>query len=601
MTTNNKRGASDTNFTNLTFDEIKNKLVQRAKIYHSDTYNDFNKTSFGSMMMDMIALVGEQLSFYTQFVANENYINTSRTQEAASAAAAKEGIQISNKYTSVGMMKVYVRVPASTGLLGPDKNYQLTILRGAVFSNAAGSTFTSTEDAIVDLSPDKIIGTEFTGDSTRSTYYVTEVDVPVISGEDRVMSVEVGTYRRFLKLEVKDDTVSSIVQVVDSNGNEYYEVPNLSQSVIYKEVLNRKSNDPTAPARLTPVPAPRRFEVRHEGSRTFLVFGFGSESDLKVKDVANPSDLSLQRTGRSYVSDIAFDPSRLLASNKFGVSPQNTTLTITYKSNTAANSNAAAGSVDTVLSAELLFNNETDLDSQKIEFIRASLSCTNKESINGSLAFGSTQEIAETIRSAKGARGRAVTLQDYVSLCYTMPSSFGSVYRASVMKDENDLKRNLNLFIISQDENGHLEQPSSVLKNNLKRWLNSGRMISDTIDIFSAKIINFGIFFDVVLNTKSNKATALSEIRRFLFTELKLTSPQIGEYFSIGEIEKILNSMRIISRVNSVKIVSKDGEGYSDIRYSVRSNTSHDGGLIYIPEDFIWEVKYEDDITGKIL
>jgi hypothetical protein len=598
---NNKRGSSDTNFTGVTFDEIKARLVNRAKIYYPEAYKDFSKTSFGSLMMDMMALVGEQLNFYTQFIANENYISTSRTQEAYSAAAAKEGIQISNKYTSVGTVKIFIRIPAAASMLGPDTNYQLTLLRGAIFASAAGATFTTLEDAIIDFDPKKIIGTEFTGDASRNTYYVTEIEVPVESGEERTLSVEVGTYRRFLKLEVKDDTVTSIVSVTDSNGNEFFEVPNLSQDVIYREVLNRKSNDPTAPARLVPTPAPRRFEVRHEGDRTFLVFGFGSESTLKVKEVANPSDLSLKRTGRKYVSDIAFDPSRLLASNKFGVSPQNTTLTIIYRSNTAENSNAAVNTVDRVISAELLFNDESNLDREKINFIRSSMSCNNEDPINGSLTFNSTQEIAETIRSAKGARGRAVTLQDYVSLCYTMPSKFGSVYRASVMKDENDLKRNLNLFIISQDQNGLLESPSTVLRSNLKKWLNAGRMISDTLDIFPAKIINLGIFFDVVLTTQSNKVTALSEIRRFLFSEMKLSSPQIGEFFSIGEVEKILNSMPIIARVNSVKVVSKDGTDYSDIRYDVRSNISHDGSLMYVPGDFIWEVKYEEDITGKIL
>lgn len=601
MTENNKRGTSDTNFTGVTFDEIKNRLVNRAKIYYPEAYKDFSRTSFGSLMMDMMALVGEQLNFYTQFVANENYIATTRTQEAYSAAAAKEGIQISNKYTSVGMVKVYIRIPASSSMLGPDTNYQLTLLRGAIFASASGATFTTLEDVIVDFDPKKIIGTEFTGDASRNTYYVTEIEVPVESGEERTMSAEVGTYRRFLKLEVKDDTVTSIVSVRDSNGNEFFEVPNLSQDVIYREVLNRKSNDPTSPARLVPTPAPRRFEVRHEGDRTFLVFGFGSESTLKTKDVANPSDLSLKRTGRKYVSDIAFDPSRLLASNKFGVSPQDTTLTIVYRSNTSDNSNAAANTIDRVISAELLFNDESNLDQEKIDFVRSSLSCNNEEPINGSLTFNSTQEIAETIRSAKGARGRAVTLQDYVSLCYTMPSKFGSVYRASVMKDENDLKRNLNLFIISQDQNGFLQNPSTVLKNNLKRWLNAGRMISDTIDIFPAKIINLGIFFDVVLTTQTNKVTALSEIRKFLFSEMKLSSPQIGEYFSIGEVEKVLSTMSIISRVNSVKIIAKDGTDYSDIRYNVKSNISHDGSLMYIPSDFIWEIKYEEDITGKIL
>lgn len=596
----NSRGSSDTNFTSITFDEIKQRLINRAKIYYPDRYQDFNDTSFGSMMLDMVALVSEQLNFYTQFVANENYIETTRTVQGYTSAAAKEGIQISNKYTSVGEVKVFARVPADPSLVGPDKNYQFTILRGTVFSNNTGAVFTSLEDVVVNLDSKNVVGTEFTDDASRVTYYVIPVVIPVESGEERILSAEVKTYRKFLKLEVKDDTVSSITRVVDSNGNEYYEVPNLSQDVIYREVQNMDASNIAAPSKLVPFPAPRRFEVRHEGERTFLVFGFGSESDLKVKEVANPSDLVLKRSGRNYVSDIAFDPSRLLANNKFGVSPQNTTLTISYKSNTSDNSNAAAGTITNIVSSELLFEKESELDREKIEFIRNSLSCENESAINGSLEYNSTQEVSESIRAARGSRGRAVTLQDYISLCYTMPSKFGSVYRASVVRDENDLKRNLNLFIISQSPENHLEMPSNTLKNNLKNWLNAGRMVSDTIDIFSAKILNFGIFFDVALNTKVNKVTALSQIRSELFEEIKLSAPQIGEYFSIGEIEKILNGIKIISRVNSVKIINKEGTNYSGNRYDVVPNLSKDGSLIYIPQDCIWEIKFEKDITGKI-
>ena len=115
-----------------------------------------------------------------------------------------------------------------------------------------------------------------------------------------------------------------------------------------------------------------------------------------------------------------------------------------------------------------------------------------------------------------------------------------------------------------------------------------------------SSLLNFGIFFDVALNTKVNKVTALSQIRSELFEEIKLSAPQIGEYFSIGEIEKILNGIKIISRVNSVKIINKEGTNYSGNRYDVVPNLSKDGSLIYIPQDCIWEIKFEKDITGKI-
>ena len=596
----NKRGLSGTNYTNVSFEEIKETLVNRAKKYYPDTYQDFNQSSFGSMMMDMLAMMGEQLNFYTQFVANENFLETSRTSEGLVSAARNNGIEIFNKFTSVGSVRIYSRVPSDASFSGPDKNYAHTILKGMTISADSGVQYTTTKDVTINLDPKKLISSEFTSDGSRTNYYTYAVDVPVVSGENRTISVEVGTYRKFLKVEVKDTSITEILSVVDSNGNEFYEVENLSQNVIYKEIANRDPSSADTVNRLVPFPVPRRFTVQHEGERTFIVFGFGSENSLKIKQVADPSDLAIKMTGKNYITDNSFDPSKLTQTEKFGVSPENTTLTITYRSSNLENSNTGVKTLNNIISSEIVFPNEDSLEEGVIQYIKNSLSCENLEPINGSLDYTSTREVSETIRAARGYRGRAVTENDYVSACYAMPSRFGSVKRATLAKDHNDLKRNLNLFIISQDQDGKLERSSSTLKTNLKHWLNSIRMVSDTIDVFDAKILNLSIFFDVVLNDKADKITALSEIRKKIFYEINLTAQNIGEPFSIGSIEKIISSIPTVNRVSSIKLSNKFGGNYSETRYDIESNLTSDGGLLLIPGDFICEIKNESDISGKV-
>ena len=597
---NNKRGIPDTNYSNLTFEEIKNRLVTRAKTYYPDSYKDFNKSSFGSMMVDMVSMIAEQLNFYTQFVANENFLETSRTSEGLTSAARNNGIEIFNKYTSVGELKLYTRVPANATLTGPDTSYAHTILKGMVVTSDSGARYTTVEDVVFDLSQDNYVSDEFSDDGSRTTYYIYEAPVPVVSGESKTISVNVGTYQKFLKIEIKDSSITEVLSVFDENGNEYYQVENLSQDVIYKEVSDRDTNNPSTPSRLIPLPVPRRFSIQHEGERTFLVFGFGSEDNLKVKEIADPAEVVLNLSGRDYISDNSFDPSRLISTDKFGVGPKNTSLTITYRSSTAQNSNTAANSLNRIVSSEMLFNDESSLSSGIVQYIRNSLSCENTEPINGSLSFTTSQEVSETIRAAAGYRGRAVTLNDYVAACYAMPSQFGSIRRASIYRDFNDLKRNLNLYVISEDSQGDLQVASPALKNNLKKWINSVRMVTDTIDIFDAKIINLGIFFDVVLSTSADQATALSEIRSKLFHEINLSAPQIGEEFSIGNVQKIIGAMPNVNRINSIVVSSKTGSDYSDIRYDVKENISPDGGFLYLPENFIWEIKKELDITGRV-
>lgn len=600
MTTNNNRGITDANYTSVTFEEIKERLLAHAKLRYPDTYKDFNASSFGSLMFDLVAMMSEQLNFYANYVANESYAQTAYTMSSLEKLGAENGVDVSNAITSYGTVSIFTAIPADAILGTVDSAYKHRILRGAVFATPSGGRYTTTQDAVVDLDSKNIIGTTFSNDDSRITYFVYKIDVPVVSGEEKSTTLNVGTYKKFLKFEINDITLSEIIDIEDSNGNKYFETSNLAQNVVYKELPDRSSDDPMVPSRLVPVPVPRRFTKEVKNGLSSVVFGFGSEDDLKIKNVANPSKIAMQRTAKEYVSDTAFDAAQLQSTDKFGVAPQNTTLTIKYRSNTTENSNAPVNSINAIISAEIVFENENSLDADKTEFIRGNIAVNNLEPINGTLKFNTTQEVSQRIKAALGSQSRAVTLQDYVASAYLMPPRFGSVSRAAVFRDTNDLKRNLNMYVISQDADGNLQQASTPLKNNLKTWLNSVRMVTDTVDIFDAKIINLGLELDIVVDQRTNLSTVMSDVRNKLFNDLTLVRPEIGQSFSIGEVEKILSKIPYIVRFNSIKVVPKSGSGYSDIRYNIASSISPDGGMIYIPEDSIWELKNASDITGKV-
>ena len=84
-------------------------------------------------------------------------------------------------------------------------------------------------------------------------------------------------------------------------------------------------------------------------------------------------------------------------------------------------------------------------------------------------------------------KNRAVTANDYEALIYRMPAKFGQVKRAKIVRDQDSFKRNLNLYVVSEDNNQKLIPSSQILKNNLKTWLNNYRMINDTIDVLDQR------------------------------------------------------------------------------------------------------------------
>ena len=58
-------------YTSRDFDSIKKDLLSYVKRYYPNTYKDFNEASFGSLMVDLVSYIGDNLSFYLDYNANE--------------------------------------------------------------------------------------------------------------------------------------------------------------------------------------------------------------------------------------------------------------------------------------------------------------------------------------------------------------------------------------------------------------------------------------------------------------------------------------------------------------------------------------------------
>jgi restriction endonuclease S subunit len=63
-------------YTSREFDSIKEDLVNYAKRYYPDSYKDFTNASFGSMVLDSVAYIGDVLSYYVDYSVNESFLDT---------------------------------------------------------------------------------------------------------------------------------------------------------------------------------------------------------------------------------------------------------------------------------------------------------------------------------------------------------------------------------------------------------------------------------------------------------------------------------------------------------------------------------------------
>ena len=371
--------------------------------------------------------------------------------------------------------------------------------------------------------------------------------------------------------------------------------------MVYKSVPNRDENTrQNAPSLMRPFVAARRFTVTFDQSGATLTFGHGSDSETASQTVADPANVVLQRAAKDYTTDVSFDPSNLVGNDKLGIGPANTTLTITTRDNSRDSANAAVGSITTLSNAIYEFNNPEIANNSTATTVIASIECYNEEPLAGSTVSPTREEIRLQAMDAFASQNRAVTSQDYEALTYMMPAKFGDVKRARVVRDQDSLKRNLNIYIVSEDSFGKLAQSNNALKENLKIHLNRYRMINDTVDILDAKIVNIGIDFEVVSSEEVNKYEVLDACIRAL--RERFAAPMfIGERFYVTDVYTALNKVRGVVDTSRVSLVSKTGGDYSSSSLNIEQYMSLDGRYLSVPDNVILEIKFPQiDIKGTV-
>jgi len=589
------------NYTSREFATIKRDLVSYAKRYYPDNFQDFSEASFGSLMLDTVAYVGDILSFYVDYSANEAFLDSAIEYNNVIRLAKQLGYKYNGIPVSSGEVTLYLLVPSVTSGTGPDLNYAPILKRGTKFTSEGGTTFTLNEDVDFSNQNNEVVVAEVDSSTGVPTRYAIKTYGQIISGDIAVEFVDVGEYQRFPKFQLAGNNISEIISVIDNEGNEYYEVDYLSQDVIYRPIVNNSSDKNQVPFIMQPYGVPRRFISETIGGVTTIQFGYGSETNLTNEKISDPSKVVLSVHGRGYVTDQSFDPTNLIETDTLGVAPSNTTLQVIYRVNGQNNVNLATNSLASASDTQYDFGNVNELDSDKVRNVVSSLEFENEKPIVGNISVPNSEEIKYRAYGNYASQNRAVTKEDYVSMIYNMPPKFGAVKRANIAQDLNSFKRNINLYVVSEDVNGFLTQSTDTLKKNLKTWITNYKMLNDTIDIMDAKIVNVGVEFDVVADSDTNKFKVLSDATEAIIQRMTSTKFNISEPIRYGDIFQALKEVDGLLDVVKIKVVRKYGSLYSSVDFDLDRYTTADGRMILAPEDVIFEIKFPDtDIRGTV-
>lgn len=619
----------DIKYLGKDFGQFRRNLIEFAKTYYPNTFNDFNESDPGLMFIEQSAYVGDVLSYYIDVALKEALFTEASERTNIFSHSRAKGYKPKNAIPATVDLDVFQLVPAKgTGdNIRPDYSYALRIVDGMVVGSKSDSNVEFRTLEAVDFaysssySPTEVNVYQVNGDEPE--YYLLKKSVKAVSGRVVSSNFSFGNAKKYDKIVLTQEGITEVVDIIDDDGNKWYEVPYLAQETIIESVENIAKNDNSlyvhrdaAPYLLNVKKVSRRYITNVTSKDNIEIqFGAGISSDFDEDLVPNPDLVGseLFGVGRSVSENI--DPSNFLKTRSYGLAPSNTTLTVSYAIGGGVRDNVPIGDLTKILSLQTSIE-ERSLDSVLLSFVRDSVQVSNPKPASGGKSKDTEEEIKMNAMANFSTQDRAVTKEDYIIRAYAMPQRFGSVAKAYVVQDDqlnrqinedNNTGRiinpyGINLYTLGYDSNQRLTVLNDAIKTNLKNYINHYRMMTDSINIKDAYIINIGVDFEIITRPNYNSNEVLIRCISRLKEYFDITKWQINQPISIGNISTELDKIEGVQTVTDVNIINYWDEslGYSGNIYNIE--TSIRDNILYPSMDpSIFEVKYPDtDIKGRV-
>jgi hypothetical protein len=606
----------DIKYVNKDFNEFRSQLLNFAQTYFPTTYTDFTPSSPGVMFMEMASYVGDVLSFYLDNQIQENFLQYARQSNNLYELAYMFGYKPKATGLSTVDIDFFQLLPAKTVGLDtvPDYDYALYIDTNTQVSSRTTNTKFIIEDPIdftisSSLDPTTVSVAQITGDTP--TYYLLKKTRKATSGTINTIGFSFGSPVEFATVNINAANIAGIIDIVDSDGNTWYEVDHLAQELVFDGIKNTNINDPNnyqnsddTPYILQTKQVQRRFTTRFINPTTLqLQFGSGNPNDNDENVIPNPSNVGLGLPFEKDKLTTAYSPTNFIFTNTYGIAPSNTTLTVRYLTGGGVESNVNAGDLTSLNTSNTRFL-KNNLNSTTSQYIFNSLASSNPNAASGGKGGDSIEEIRQNTISNFSTQLRNVTADDYLVRALSMSPRYGTVAKAYTEKPKADeANTTLNLYVLTYDSSGKLANASTTLKNNLKTYINQYRMIGDTISIKDAFIINIACDFEIITLPNYNSNEVIFRCISALQTYFNINNWQINQPIIIRDITVLLDNIEGVQTVNKVNITNKAGttSGYSQYAYDIAGATQK--GIIYPSLDpSIFELKYPNaDIKGRVV
>jgi len=650
-TSTQKETLKSVNYLNKDFSDFKVNLIEFAKQYFPNTYNDFNEASPGMMFIEMAAYVGDVLSYYIDSQFRESMLAYAEEKRNVYNIAQSFGYKPKTTSAATAVLDVFQTVPALNNL--PDYRYAVVVDGGTEIAAGSGTLFRTTEDCNFKFSSsfDKREASIFESNAGLPTKFLLKKQVRAQSGNTRTEFFEFGNAEKYTQIKLSEPDIIEIISCTDSDGNKWHEVDSLARDTVFEDMENNYLNDPTSIADrevasyiLKLKRVSRRFTTYiNENEETVLRFGAGISDNPDEEIVPDPTSVGSNLPGSPSYLTTAFDPSNFLKTSTFGLAPANTVLTITYAFGGGIDDNVNANEITRISSISYTIN-DSGLVGSLVQESQNSVSFINPKPASGGSSGETVRETRENALAYFQSQQRAVTKDDYIVRAYSLPAKYGTVAKVHMSQDEQlskkgmletlereitesdvgtslkDLQVNnipnplaMNMYTLGYNSNKNLIPLSETSKQNLKTYLSQYRLVTDAVNIKDAYIINIAISFSILTKVGFNKNEVLLRCVSTVQDFFTIDRWQIGQPIVLTDLVYELSLIEGVATVvnpetdnpSNLPIVVENKynttQGYSGNFYDIAS--SFRGGVLYPALDpSIFEVKFPNiDIKGKVL
>ena len=603
------------NFLARNFDDYKSELITFSNKYYPELADSYNDSSVGSWFIDLVASVGDNLSYHIDRMYQETNINSANLKSTVLNIARTNGLKVPGPKSSLCEIELTCTLPvgddASASISYPNWTYAPVVKRSTVVS-AGNLNFQLTED--VDF------GEQFNSEGfSNRTFAPSRDNNGVITAYTVTKSTLVvnGSTRMFKKVILKQD-LEPFMEIVLPEKN----VMNI-ESIIFKETSNFQKDPEVSEFYIDA----EQYKMTEQAADTFRFFEvnsladqyrFGTESKIDngvLTDYYNPEwyddytesaeeESASTRTTRYYRgkwkpitqkfiteytdngymkiifgSGVLYDElpdvktkfsermmSKLINNDMLGVLPrEGWTMFVLYRVGGGVSSNIGVGAINsislTVAEFKQKITNDADAPTIKGKVLN-SLRVTNTSPAVAGKDAPSTEEIKYLTKYNNSSQERCVTVKDYKARLMMMPPKYGAPYRAAVIEDNNKIV----MSMLGINSNGKLtkELPETLVEN-IEEYMSHYRTVSDYLEGRSGKIYNLGFSIDVFVSKTYDVPTVLTNVIQTIKDYMSVDKHDMGEDIFLGDLEKEITLVDgVVSIINFEAYSLYNGQYSSD-------------------------------------